>query len=126
MVQEISSTLPSVAEQMSAASFPGRTKSDRAQEKLKVELPLIKKVENKQDPIELQKNLAQSIERLNKMMLQNGRNLSFTIDPSFEIPIITVRNEQTGEIVRQIPTQAVVSVAHNFDALKGILLNAKI
>lgn len=126
MVQEISSTLPSVAEQMSAASSPGRTKSDRAQEKLKVELPLIKKVENKQDPIELQKNLAQSIERLNKMMLQNGRNLSFTIDPSFEIPIITVRNEQTGEIVRQIPTQAVVSVAHNFDALKGILLNAKI
>jgi flagellar protein FlaG len=60
------------------------------------------------------------------MMLQNGRNLSFTIDPSLEIPIITVKNEETGEVVRQIPTQAVVKVAHNFDALKGLLLNSKI
>ena len=126
MVHEISSTLPAAAEQFNTASFPAKVRNDVALEKSKVETPLIKKAENKLDPIELQKNLSQSIERLNKMMLQNGRNLSFTIDPSLEIPIITVKNEQTGEIVRQIPTQAVVSIAHNFDALKGILLNAKI
>lgn len=126
MVHEISSTVSAKAEQFNATPHFVKQKNEVALEKSKVEMPLVKKVDHKMDPIELQKNLSQSIERLNKMMLQNGRNLSFTIDPSLEIPIITVKNEQTGEIVRQIPTQAVVSIAHNFDALKGILLNAKI
>ncbi len=126
MVHEISSSVPAIAEQFNATPQSIKQRNDVALDKTKVETPLVKKAEHKLDPIELQKNLSQSIERLNKMMLQNGRNLSFAIDPSLEIPIITVKNEQTGEIVRQIPTQAVVSIAHNLDALKGILLNAKI
>jgi flagellar protein FlaG len=131
MVHEISTKLAPIGGQTTPAfqqpvSQPAKQELGIAQEKPSVALAPVKKAEIKVDPIEMQKSLSQSIERLNQMMLQNGRNLSFSIDPSLEIPIITVKNEETGEVVRQIPTQAVVQVAHNFDALKGILLNAKI
>jgi flagellar protein FlaG len=130
MVQEISTKLPSLSglinSALQPAPQPAKQELSVAQEKTNIALIPIKKAEIKVDLIEMQKSLSQSIERLNQMMLQNGRNLSFSIDPSLEIPIITVKNEETGEVIRQIPTQAVVQVAHNFDALKGVLLNAKI
>jgi flagellar protein FlaG len=40
-------------------------------------------------------------------------------------PIVTVVNSQTGEVVRQIPNEVVVRVAHHLDNLKGMLLNEK-
>lgn len=127
MVHEINSRFAPISGQISPPVLQSaRQEPSAAPEKSSVALAPIKKAEIKADPIEMQKNLSQSIERLNQMMLQNGRNLSFTIDPSLEIPIITVKNEETGEVIRQIPTQAVVQVAHNFDALKGVLLNSKI
>lgn len=95
-------------------------------EKLAQALAPIKKADIKVDPAELQKNLTQSIERLNEMMRAGGRNLSFAIDHSLNGPIITVRNQETGEVVRQIPNEVVVQIAHSFDAMKGMLLNAKI
>lgn len=126
MVHEISNKLPSLGVQIKPALQPAKQDLGIAQEKPNSAPAPVKKAEIKADPIEMQKNLSQSIERLNQMMLENGRNLSFSIDPSLEIPIITVKNEETGEVVRQIPTQAVVKVAHNFDAFKGMLLNAEI
>jgi flagellar protein FlaG len=95
-------------------------------EKMEAALAPIKKAEIKVDLADLQKNLSQSIDSLNQMMRQSGRNISFAVDPSLETPIITVKNELTGEVIRQIPNEVVVQVAHNFDALKGMLLNAKI
>jgi flagellar protein FlaG len=93
----------------------------------KTELALvpIKKAEIKVDLADLQKNLEQSISRLNKMMLDGARNLSFSMDNSLKSPVIVVKNDQ-GEVIRQIPTEAVLRVAHNFDAMKGLLLNTKI
>lgn len=130
MVHEISSNLAPATGHLSPALQPVMRPEMQdggvAADKTHLNVKPVKKAEIKADPMELQKNLSQSIERLNQMMLQNGRNLSFSIDPSLEIPIITVKNEKTGEVVRQIPTQAVVKVAHNFDALKGVLLNTKI
>jgi uncharacterized FlaG/YvyC family protein len=34
-----------------------------------------------------------------------------------------VRNTSTGEVVRQIPSEDVLRVAHKMDALRGILYN---
>jgi len=127
MLHEINSKSQLAVGQLSSSLQPVKpTFEDAVSNNSNKTIVAIIKAEINVDPVELQKNLSQSIERLNKLMLQNGRNLSFSIDPSLEIPIITVKNEETGEVVRQIPTQAVVQVAHNFDALKGILLNAKI
>jgi flagellar protein FlaG len=39
--------------------------------------------------------------------------------------VVTVRSAETGEVIRQIPNEVVVRVAHNIERVKGLLLNAK-
>jgi flagellar protein FlaG len=72
----------------------------------------------------MQRNLDLAISKLNEQMQAGGRGLSFSVDPSLGRPVVIVRNELTGEVVRQIPNEVIVQVAHNFDRLKGVLHNA--
>lgn len=74
----------------------------------------------------MQQNLQVSIDRLNEQMLDGGRNVTFYIDQELGRPIVEVRNRDTGEIIRQIPNETVVRVAHNIEALKGLLMNKNI
>jgi len=37
--------------------------------------------------------------------------------------VITVRSKHTGEVVRQIPSETVLKVAHSIEDMKGLLLN---
>lgn len=76
---------------------------------------------------EMKKNLEVAINHLNEMMRDGGRNLSFQIDPSRKgQPVVIVRKEDTGEVIRQIPNPEVLKVAHSIDALKGLLMNKQI
>ena len=53
--------------------------------------------------------------------------MSFEIDPSLKgQPVVIVRKEDTGEVIRQIPNPEVLKVAHSIDALKGLLMNKQI
>jgi flagellar protein FlaG len=75
---------------------------------------------------EMRKSLQEAITRLNEQMKQNGRNLNFSIDEVVDRTVVTVKNSQTGEVIRQIPDETVLRVAHHIEALKGILLNESI
>jgi flagellar protein FlaG len=87
----------------------------------------IPKAEIKVDSEALKKNLEVAINHINEMMRDGGRNLSFEMDPSRKgQPVIIVRKEDTGEVIRQIPTPEVLKVAHSIDALKGLLMNKQI
>jgi len=74
----------------------------------------------------MRKNLDAAIEHINTVMRDGGRNLSFAIDPALGRPVVVVRKEDTGEVIRQIPNEVVVKVAHSIEALKGVLLNKEI
>jgi flagellar protein FlaG len=76
------------------------------------------------DPTKLRENLQSAIEHLNKQLASSGRNLGFSMDEVMNRPIVTVRSTQTGEVIRQIPSEAVIKVAHTLDALKGLLHDA--
>jgi len=73
---------------------------------------------------QIHQNVQDAIGRLNDMLVQNQRGLSFAMDPSTKAPVITVTSSTTGEVIRQIPNQAVLDVAHNIDAIKGLLFNS--
>jgi flagellar protein FlaG len=73
------------------------------------------------DPQEMRANLEAAIETLNQQVQRNGRGLQFAIDEKLNRPIITVRNTSNGEIVRTIPSEVVLKVAHHIEAFKGIL-----
>jgi flagellar protein FlaG len=59
-------------------------------------------------------------------MASTKTGLGFSIDESQNRPVVTVRNAETGEVVRQIPTDVVLRMGHSIDAMKGLLLNAKV
>ena len=73
---------------------------------------------------QVHQNVQDAIGKLNDMLQQNGTGLSFAMDKSVGIPIITVTSSVSGEVIRQIPNEAVLNVAHNIDAIKGLLYNS--
>jgi flagellar protein FlaG len=45
------------------------------------------------------------------------------MDEASDRVVITVKHSITGEVVRQIPNEVVLKVAHNLEQVKGMLLN---
>ena len=78
------------------------------------------------DPDKLRANLEAAIEKLNEQMERNGRGLNFSVDEKLNRPIITVRNTATGKVVRTIPNEVVIKVAHNIEDIKGLLMDHKL
>ncbi len=72
---------------------------------------------------EKQANIREALERLNQQMRKDGRKLNFAMDEVVDRVVITVRQAETGEVIRQIPDEALLRVAHNIEALKGLLHN---
>jgi flagellar protein FlaG len=72
------------------------------------------------------KRLDQAIARMNERMQDGGRGLAFKIDPSLKHPVVTVTNQETGEVIRQIPNEVIVQMARSIDENRGNLLNAKV
>ena len=84
-----------------------------------------KPVAIKFDASEVRQNLQEAVSLLNQQMASSKRGLGFQIDEAVGGPVVTVRSADTGEVVRQIPNEAVVRIAHNIEKVKGLLLNAK-
>jgi flagellar protein FlaG len=89
----------------------------------KVKLQAPEKVDLGFSAKEMRENIQEAIDRLNQQLKANGRDLSFQIDEEINRPIITVRNIETGEVVRQIPSEEIVRMAHSIEEGKGLLFN---
>jgi flagellar protein FlaG len=72
---------------------------------------------------ETRRELQQAVERMNQQAIKDGRKLNFAMDQVTDQMVITVRKAETGEVIRQIPSEAVLRVAHNMEELKGLLHN---
>ena len=72
------------------------------------------------------KRLDQAVRLMNERMQDGGRGLAFKIDSSLNRPVVTVTNQETGEVIRQIPNEVIIRMARSIDQTKGNLLNAKV
>jgi flagellar protein FlaG len=77
-----------------------------------------------QDLQENRRTLEEASEQLNQQMRRNSRDLSFSVDDVANRVVMTVKNRD-GEVVRQIPNEVVVRVAHNIENIKGLLQDDK-
>jgi flagellar protein FlaG len=64
-----------------------------------------------------------AVERLNEIMSSTRRALRFQVDESSGRTVITVINEKTNEVVRQIPSEELLAIARSLEA-GGSLINA--
>jgi flagellar protein FlaG len=76
------------------------------------------------DAAQLSKNLQEAVKMLNDQMATTKRGLGFRVDEAINGPVVTVTSLSTGEVIRQIPNEVVVRVAHNIEKIKGLLLNS--
>jgi flagellar protein FlaG len=79
----------------------------------------------KVDPQEMLQNLDEAIRLLNEQAAANGRGLNFSVDEKLNRQVIIVKKTETGEVVRQIPTDVAIKVAHNIEDIKGLLLDQR-
>ena len=103
-----------------AANMPGAG-SARA-----VELRPPEKVDVGFDAGEMRANLEEAVARLNEQARRSARNLNFSIDEVADRTVITVRSSQTGEVVRQIPNEVVIKLAHHLESMKGLLFDGAV
>jgi flagellar protein FlaG len=77
------------------------------------------------NPAQERENLKQAVSMLNQQVQQTNRGLGFRMDEVLNAPVVTVTSAQTGEVVRQIPNEVVIQVAHNIEKVKGMFFNGK-
>ena len=65
----------------------------------------------------------QAMAELKRLADNSGRSLGFSHDRAVSGPVITVTDKDTGKVVRQIPTEVVVRVAHSIEQMKGLLFD---
>ncbi len=116
---------PSVQSASSQAA-PALKKPDVSMpEKPAISLP--KRPELQFNAAENRKNLKEAVSLLNEQIASHKNGLGFSINESIDVPVVTVKNTVTGEVVRQIPNEVVIRVAQNIDTVqKGLLHNSKV
>ena len=122
MSNNISSALPPPTP-VAAPVLPRATATSakNAVEPVEMQVPERPKIEF--DPEEMRRNVQDAIKRLNDMAQSKQQNLNFRMDEAANRFVITVKNTRTGEVIRQIPNETVLKVAHNIEELKGLLHN---
>ena len=99
-------------------SPPEKAEAKRAETKPDVSKPLpVLSI----DPVKLSEQIQEAVARLNEQMKTMQRDLGFSYDERLNREIVTVRKQSTGEVVRQLPPEVVLRVAHSIEDLKGLL-----
>ena len=99
----------------------GTAVADVPKKELNLQVP---KSQIQYDAETAQKNLEDAIQKLNDMLKGSGRTLSFSMDVKLGQPIVFVKNMANGDVIRQIPNEVVVRIAHGIEDFKGMLHNA--
>ena len=106
-----------------ASNLPAaaQAKAKKTTEKSAPELP--KRAPISIDTAQMQRNLQEAIARMTEQAQKNKQDLSFQMDKVANRFVVTVKNSQTGEVIRQIPNEVVLKVAHNIEQIEGLLHN---
>jgi flagellar protein FlaG len=73
------------------------------------------------DAQKMRDSIQEAVDRLNEQMQQSQRSLGFKVDSATDQVVVMVTNKETGEVVRQIPTEAAIRMSQSFEALKGLI-----
>ena len=72
--------------------------------------------------------LKQAADTINQVMRQSNQSLEFqfSVDTDTKKPVVRVMDTKTGELIRQIPSEATLAIARSIDQFqKSLLLSQK-
>ena len=71
------------------------------------------------------KDLERAISAVNEMLDPMARGLQFSVEESTGSTIVRLVDKETNEVLRQIPSKEMLSIARALDRVQGLLVNAK-
>jgi flagellar protein FlaG len=72
-----------------------------------------------------QKQLEAAVKEVARIVQPKASNLDFAIDKDSGKTIVRITDRQTGEMIRQIPSEEMVDLARNLDRMQGMLMKQK-
>jgi len=69
--------------------------------------------------------VAKAAQQIQTFVQSMGRNLNFSIDSTTGYHIVRVTNPETGETIRQLPSEELLRIAQSFEQLNAALVNQK-
>lgn len=70
-----------------------------------------------------QEQVQRAVEQIQRIVSKVAHNLLFTVDQGTGRTIIRVVDSQTNEVIRQMPSEEVLAIAHALDQMQGLLFN---
>lgn len=67
----------------------------------------------------------EAVQSINSTFEKSDVALRFVMDDVIDRPVVSVVDQNTGQVVRQLPSEEVLRAARNIESMKGILLNAE-
>ena len=67
--------------------------------------------------------LKHSLEDINKVLAGFSISVQFQVDPDYKDLIVKVVDQDSGKLIRQMPTEDVVRISKAMDNLKGLLFS---
>jgi len=69
--------------------------------------------------------VAKAAQQLQEFVQKMGRNLSFSVDETTGYNVVRVVNPDTGELVRQLPSEELLKIARDFERLNSVLVSQR-
>lgn len=69
--------------------------------------------------------LHDAVDKINEVMLETRRSLSFSVDEDTNQVVVKVMNTETDEIIRQIPNEEALEFARHLESMMGLIFNDK-
>ena len=70
--------------------------------------------------------ITETIDEMNSFLQSMNRNLSFTVDEQLGQSVILVKDSESDEVIRQIPSEELVVLRKKMDDVVGILFDTKV
>lgn len=68
----------------------------------------------------------QALKDINASMRAMSRDLEFSLDPESDRVIVRVVDQQTKEVIRQMPTKEALEIAKAIDRSQGLLISQRV
>lgn len=66
--------------------------------------------------------LDQAVSTINKTMQATSQNLEFSVDSDTRDVVVKVIDQQTKQVLRQIPSEEAIEISKSIDKLQGLLI----
>jgi len=70
-------------------------------------------------------SVSRAIATINRALEAHSRGIEFSMDPDTHQTVVRIRDLQTKEVIRQIPSEDALAIARTIEKVQGVILRQK-